>query len=168
METRREWLLAMSSGVMMPMVSQGPTAGAPERLSLDAFQPSSALHVLEHRVDRPRAPVIDFHTHLTWAGRTADGRTDAEAVTTIAPAAEVLAVMDRKSVTRMINLTGGRGAGLADAIARFDGSHPGRFLTFTEPWWSRAGDPDYPAFQAAEIERAHRIAPDLPFGQARC
>jgi hypothetical protein len=64
--------------------------------------------------------------------------------------------MDRKSVTRMINLTGGRGAGLAERIARFDRAHPGRFLTFTEPWWSRAGDPDYPAFQAAEIERAHR------------
>ena len=35
METRREWLVAMSSGLMMPMVSQGPTSGAPERLSLD-------------------------------------------------------------------------------------------------------------------------------------
>ena len=156
METRREWLVAMSSGLMMPMVSQGPTSGAPERLSLEAFQPGSALRVPEHRVDRPRFPVIDFHTHLTWSGRTPDGRNDAEAVTTIAPAAEVLAVMDRKSVTRMINLTGGRGAGLAEAIARFDGSHPGRFLTFTEPWWSRASDSDYPTFQAAEIERAHR------------
>ena len=156
METRREWLVAMSSGLMMPMVSQGPTSGAPERLSLEAFQPGSALRVPEHRVDRPRFPVIDFHTHLTWSGRTPDGRNDAEAVTTIAPAAEVLAVMDRKSVTRMINLTGGRGAGLAEAIARFDGSHPDRFLTFTEPWWSRASDSDYPTFQAAEIERAHR------------
>jgi hypothetical protein len=38
------------------------------------FQPRSALHVPEHRVERPRFPVIDFHTHLTWAGRTADGR----------------------------------------------------------------------------------------------
>src|SRR5688572_24407627 len=107
METRREWLVAMSTGLMTPMVSQGRTAGAPERLSLDDFRPKSALHVPEHRVDRPRFPVIDFHTHLTWAGRTADGRNDAEAVTTIAPAAEVLAVMDRKWVTRMINLTGG-------------------------------------------------------------
>jgi predicted TIM-barrel fold metal-dependent hydrolase len=156
METRREWLVAMTTGLTMPMVSQGRPAGAPERLSLDDFVPKSALHVPEHRVDRPCFPVIDFHTHLTWSGRTADGPTDAEAITTIAPAADLLAVMDRKSVTRMVNLTGGRGAGLTDTIARFDGSHPGRFLTFTEPWWSRASDADYPSFQAAEIERAHR------------
>jgi predicted TIM-barrel fold metal-dependent hydrolase len=171
METRREWLAAMSTGLMLPVASPDPrssaegsrtqqsggrTAGAPAPLSLDAFQPRSALHVPEHRVERPRFPVIDFHTHLTWSGRTTDGRHDAEAVTTIAPAADLLAVMDRKSVTCMINLTGGRGAGLAETIARFDRSHAGRFLTFTEPWWSRASDPDYPSFQAAEIERAHR------------
>jgi predicted TIM-barrel fold metal-dependent hydrolase len=173
MRTRREWLAAMSSGVMVPMMSSGrdnrstdqePPAGergtrrdaATERLALEDFQPRSALHVPEHRIERPRVPVIEFHAHLTWAGRTADGRTDAEAVTTIAPAAELLPVMDRKSIACLVNLTGGRGAGLADTIARFDRSHPGRFLTFTEPWWSRANDPDYPAFQAAEIERAHR------------
>jgi predicted TIM-barrel fold metal-dependent hydrolase len=173
METRREWLATMGTGLMAPMVSpvraprssdEGPragqgggrTAGAPERLSLDDFQPTSALHVPEHRVERPRFPVIDFHTHLTWSGKSADGRADAEAITAIAPASDVLAVMDRKSVARMVNLTGGRGAGLADTIARFDASHAGRFVSFTEPWWARANEPDYPSFQAAEIERAHR------------
>ena len=137
METRREWLATMGTGLMAAMVSpvpaprssdEGPragqgggrTAGAPERLSLDDFQPKSALHVPEHRVERPRFPVIDFHTHLTWSGKSADGRADAEAITPIAPASDVLAVMDRKSVTRMVNLTGGRGAGLTDTIARFD------------------------------------------------
>jgi predicted TIM-barrel fold metal-dependent hydrolase len=173
METRREWLATMRTGVMAAMVSPGRasrssddgapadqrgarTAHAPERLSLDEFQPKSALHVPEHRVERPRFPVIDCHTHLTWSGRASGGRIDAEAVTTIAPASELLAVMDRKSVTRMINLTGGRGVGLTETIARFDASHAGRFLTFTEPWWSRASDPGYASFQAAEIERAHR------------
>jgi predicted TIM-barrel fold metal-dependent hydrolase len=160
METRREWLAVMSGGLMMPMASQGRAerqgGGPPERLPLEDFEPRSALHVAEHRVERPRFPVIDFHTHLTWAGRTADGRDDAEAVTTIAPAADLLAVMDRKAVTRMVNLTGGRGTGLAETVARFDTAHPGRFLTFTEPWWSRVNDAGYPAFQAAEIERAHR------------
>ena len=173
METRREWLATMRTGLMTAVVSpladprssdEGPqagqgggrTPGSPERLSLDDFQPKSALHVPEHRVERPRFPVIDFHTHLTWSGKTADGRADAEAITAIAPASDVLAVMDRKSVRRMVNLTGGRGAGLTETIARFDASHAGRFVSFTEPWWSRASDPGYPSFQAAEIERAHR------------
>jgi predicted TIM-barrel fold metal-dependent hydrolase len=178
-ETRREWLAVMSGGLMMPVVAQGrggrragegqrerqrgsgsgSGAGAPERLLLDDFQPKSALHVPEHRIEQPRFPVIDFHTHLTWSGRTADGRNDAEAITTIAPASDLLPIMDRKSVSLMVNLTGGRGSGLAQTVSRFDGPHAGRFLTFTEPWWSRAADPafaDYPAFQAAEIERAHK------------
>jgi predicted TIM-barrel fold metal-dependent hydrolase len=140
---------------MPPGQDRSRPAGAAERLALDDFQPKSALHVPEHRIERPRFPVIDFHTHLTWSGKTADGRTDAEAITPIAPAAEVLAVMDRKSIASMVNLTGGRGAGLAETIARFDTAHAGRFVSFTEPWWPRASDADYPSFQAAEIERAH-------------
>ena len=128
METRREWLTTIRTGLMTAAVSpladprssdEGPragqgggrTPGSPERLSLDDFQPKSALHVPEHRVERPRFPVIDFHTHLTWSGKSADGRADAEAITAIAPASDVLAVMDRKSVTRMVNLTGGRAPG---------------------------------------------------------
>jgi predicted TIM-barrel fold metal-dependent hydrolase len=63
--------------------------------------------------------------------------------------------MDRKNIRTMVNLTGGRGKGLAQAVRDFDRAHPGRFVTCTEPWWSRAGDKDYPAFQAAQIERAH-------------
>jgi predicted TIM-barrel fold metal-dependent hydrolase len=55
-----------------------------------------------------------------------------------------------------VNLTGGRGRGVEQVVREFDRAHPGRFITFTEPWWSRASEPGYPAFQAAEIERAHR------------
>ncbi len=175
-ETRREWLAVMSGGLMMPVVAQGrgrrgtgegqragqrgagspAGSGASERLLLEDFQPKSALHVPEHRIEQPRFPVIDFHTHLTWSGRTADGRNDAEAITTIVPPSDLLPIMDRKSVSLMVNLTGGRGSGLSQTVGRFDAPHAGRFLTFTEPWWSRANDPDYPAFQAAEIERAHK------------
>ena len=62
METRREWLTTMRTGLMTAVVSpladprssdEGPRAGqgggrppgSPERLSLDDFQPKSALHV---------------------------------------------------------------------------------------------------------------------------
>ena len=56
----------------------------------------------------------------------------------------------------MVNLTGGRGAGLEQVIKQFDAAHPGRFVSFTEPWWNRAHEPGYPAFQAEQIERAHK------------
>jgi predicted TIM-barrel fold metal-dependent hydrolase len=41
-------------------------------------------------------------------------------------------------------------------VKQFDAAHPGRFITFTEPWWSRASEAGYPAFQAEQIERAHK------------
>jgi len=166
-ETRREWLAVMSGGLMMPIVqrqrntgrrarTRGGESAAPGSLRLEEFEPKSMLHVPEHRVARPRFRVIEFHAHLTWSGHAADGRPDAEAITTIVPPDDLLPVMDRKDVSVMVNLTGGRGAGLAETVKRFDAAHAGRFLTFTEPWWSRVNEPDYPAFQAAELERAHR------------
>ena len=160
---RREWLAVTSGGLMMPAPGPrgaGPTdqvaAAADASLPLEQFQPVSMLQVRASRVERARFPVIDIHTHLSWSGRAGAGPADAQAVTVLAPAAELLSVMDRKGLRMMVNLTGGRGSGLDRMIREFQQAHPGRFLTFTEPWWSRASEAGYPQFQAEEIERAAR------------
>ena len=128
-------------GVPAQPVSRG--AGVGDGLPLDQFQPKSMLHVTETRVARPRFPVIDMHTHLTRSGRSPKGTEDMEAVAYAVPPADVVAVMERKGIATMVNLTGGRGAGLEQAVREFDRAHPGRFITFTEPWWSRASEPGY-------------------------
>jgi predicted TIM-barrel fold metal-dependent hydrolase len=165
---RRQWLTAAGGALLLPGAQQAkpaqparpasrPHAPAPASgvLRLERFEPKSMLHVTETRVERSRFPVIDMHTHLSFAGRMS-APADAEAVSVAMPPAEVLAVMDKKNIKTMVNLTGGRGAGLEQVIKQFDAAHPGRFLTFTEPWWSKASDPGYPAFQAEQIERAHK------------
>ena len=43
---------------------------------------------------------------------------------------ECLRVMDRKNIRAMVNLTGGYGKGLAEAVSKYDRAHPGRFLHF--------------------------------------
>jgi predicted TIM-barrel fold metal-dependent hydrolase len=158
---RREWLAVTSGGLMMPPVemasessesSQDPNRGG--ALPLQEFQPTSTLQVPVTRVERPRFPVIDIHTHLSWSGRAGAGAEDPQAVTILAPAADLVTVMDRRGVRLMVNLTGGRGTGLEQTVRDFQRAHPGRFLMFTEPWWSRAADPSYPQFQADEIGRA--------------
>jgi predicted TIM-barrel fold metal-dependent hydrolase len=161
---RREWLAVTSGGLMTP--PSGPrgdaglagqaAAGDAGRLPLEEYQPTSMLQARATRVERPRFPVIDIHTHLSWAGRAGSGAEDAQAVTLLAPAAELLSVMDRKGLQLMVNLTGGRGTGLDQTVREFQQAHPGRFLTFTEPWWSRAHEPGYARFQAEEIDRAAR------------
>jgi predicted TIM-barrel fold metal-dependent hydrolase len=110
------------------------------------------LHVKETPVPRPRFPVIDFHTHVTWSGELPGE----EKVTFNATPAEMLPVMDRKGIRILVNLTGGYRNGLAEAIRTLHMAHPDRFLVFTEPWWSKVAQPEYARFQAEEIERAHR------------
>ena len=77
--------------------------------------------------------MIDVHTHLSWSG----GLKGTDKVTFLATPAELLAVMDRKNVQTMCNLTAGTGPGLAASIERFDRAVPGRFLSYTEPSWAR-------------------------------
>jgi predicted TIM-barrel fold metal-dependent hydrolase len=151
---RRQWMALGAGAVSMPLgeaqqaaPKQPPAAQA--GLPLEQFQPKSMLHVPETHVPRCRFPLVDFHTHITMSTGPGKIKFDMEP-------AGCLAVMDRKNIRAMVNLTGGYGDGLREAVARLSQPHPGRFVVFTEPAWTRASDPDYPKFQAAQIEDAHK------------
>ena len=62
--------------------------------------------------------------------------------------------MDAVNLHTMVNLTGGSGEDLAAAIKDFDRSFPRRFVTMTEPTWTRASESGYAAWQADEIGKA--------------
>jgi predicted TIM-barrel fold metal-dependent hydrolase len=64
--------------------------------------------------------------------------------------------MDRKNIKTMVDLTGGYGEGVRDAIHKLQDAHPERFIVFTEPAWDKASDPGYSRMQAELIEGAHR------------
>jgi len=123
-------------------------------LDISEFAPKSMLHVKETRVERARFPVIDVHTHLAWAAKSEKGVPLSEGRRFPAKPEELLAVMDAKNIRTMVNLTGGCGKGVRECVARYDRPHPGRFVTFTEPWWSKAHEAGYPQFQADAIARA--------------
>lgn len=118
---------------------------------LEEFVPQSVLSVSQTRIAKPRFPVIDFHTHLTWS----PGLDPGDNIKVIAQPSELLPTMDAKNVRVLVNLTGGYGAGLLDSIRAHAKAHPDRFVVFTEPWWSRVAEPDYARFQADQLERAH-------------
>ena len=128
----------------------------PAPLELSQYEPRSMLHVHESRVERSKFPLIDFHTHLS-------GSTESEKGVELSPdreylgtPQELLAVMERKNIRAMVNLTGGYDHGLAEAVGKYDRTYPGRFYTFTEPSYSRFNEPDYSRLQAQAIERVHR------------
>jgi predicted TIM-barrel fold metal-dependent hydrolase len=114
------------------------------------------LQVPEHIVERARFPVIDIHTHLSWAAKSEKGVPLTEERRYPAEPEELLPVMDRRNIRAMVNLTGGYGKGLREAVEKFDRKYPRRFYTFTEPCWSRANEPGYPKLQADMIEQAVR------------
>lgn len=159
---RRSWLASVGLGAVGTAMARDAAAAEPscpvagQTLSLSDFRPRSMLHVKETRVPTPRFPAIDVHTHFTFAKGGRRGAAESDAIAFNATAAEALAVMDRKGVRAVVNLTGGFGRGLEQALAAFDKAHPGRFFTCTEPMWGAFQDPRYPQLQADAVESAAR------------
>ena len=162
---RRAWMTMSASAFAMGGAAaqaqqaprNQPPTGAPQAapdagLPLERYEPKSMLHVPETHVPRSRFPVIDFHTHIT-GGTTRNGQSG---IRFGLDPANCLAVMDRKNIRTVVSVTGSYGDGLREAIAKLPEAHPGRFVVFTEPVWTKASDPGYPQFQAGEIEAAHK------------
>lgn len=125
-------------------------------LPLAEYEPKSMLHVHETRVERSRYPLIDIHTHISFSKMAKNGVQLSPDRQYLGTPEELLAVMDRKNIKSMVNLTGGFENGLVDAVTKYDKAYPGRFYTFTEPSYSRFKEPNYPKIQADAIEQAHR------------
>src|SRR5688572_23965553 len=79
-------------------------------LDIADYQPRSMLRTPQHRIEKARFPVIDIHTHLS---RSRDDSNQYAA----APS-DLLPVMNRHNLQIMVNLTGGRGAGLREAVQK--------------------------------------------------
>jgi predicted TIM-barrel fold metal-dependent hydrolase len=115
-------------------------------LRLVDFRPVRQLRVPEHRVERPRFPVVDAHNHLGaafsagWHER---------------PISELLAAFDEAGVETVIDLDVEQRVGLAERIERYGRRHPSRFVHFTglayDEWAER---PDFGVLEAQRLEEA--------------
>jgi hypothetical protein len=158
--TRREWLTTLGAtaagyrGRDLRRDSALPPETAKARLALADFQPRSMLHVHETEVVKARFPVIDVHTHVARTAKQTAGVPLGEPTTVEANVDAVVAMMDRRNVKTMVNLTGGYGAGLTQSVRLLQQAHPERFVVFTEPGWDHFASASYPQWQADEIGRA--------------
>ena len=162
MISRRQWLYGMGlvagSGTQVGKALDTATEkeAPPAPLELSRYEPRSMLQVHESHVERSRFPVIDFHTHISGSTQSERGVELSPDREYLGTPQELLAVMERKNIRAMVNLTGGYDNGLTEAVAKYDRAYPGRFYTFTEPSYSRFQEPNYPKTQARAIEQAHR------------
>jgi predicted TIM-barrel fold metal-dependent hydrolase len=159
---RRQWLygvgLVAGSGIRADAAVRVAVGNAapPASLELSQYEPKSMLRVHESHVERSKFPNIDFHTHISGSTKSEKGIELSPDREYLGTPQELLAIMDRKNIRAMVNLTGGYDNGLAEAVRKYDRAHPGRFYTFTEPSYSRFKEPNFPTLQAQAIERAHR------------
>lgn len=162
---RRQWLGMMGATLVgqsaaparaaEPRAAQAPQ-GKRSQIYLSEFEPKSMLKVPETNVERAKFPVIDIHTHISFSAVNKNGVGISEKVKFLAEPADLLAVMDRRNIRTLVDLTGGFGQGLVDTVEKFHKPHPDRFIIFTEPWYPRTNQPGYPQFQADAIEKAHK------------
>src|SRR5450755_2812658 len=160
---RRQWLYgaglvagAGQFGVGNATASAQKKISAPQSMDLTQYEPKSMLQVHESHVERSKFPLIDFHTHVSGSVKSEHGVELAPEREYLGTPEELLAVMERKNIRAMVNVTGGYDKGLAEAVGKYDRAHPGRFYTFTEPAYSRFKEADYPKVQARAIQQAHR------------
>jgi predicted TIM-barrel fold metal-dependent hydrolase len=146
---------AMAHAKVLP-ASSSDAKSQPNVLSLAEYEPKSMLQVRETHVERARFPVIDIHTHITVSSKSKDGVELVPEREYLGTPEELLAVMDRKNIRSMVNLTGGYDTGLTEAVTKYDRAFHDRFYTFTEPSYSVFMNPEYPKLQAQAIEQAHR------------
>jgi predicted TIM-barrel fold metal-dependent hydrolase len=160
--SRRQWLYGMGlvagSGTQVgkALDTAAKKEAPPAPLELSRYEPRSMLQGHESHVERSRFPVIDFHTHISGSTQSERGVELSPDREYLGTPQELLAVMERKNIRAMVNLTGGYDNGLTEAVAKYDRAYPGRFYTFTEPSYSRFQEPNYPKMQARAIEQAHR------------
>src|SRR5262245_22109540 len=60
----------LKSAVLAPLAC---SAQSKKPLDLSEFEPKSMLQVKETKVERARYPLIDIHTHLSWATKASKG-----------------------------------------------------------------------------------------------
>jgi predicted TIM-barrel fold metal-dependent hydrolase len=162
---RRQWMKTLAvSAMSLPASSHLNFAQPVEKrkspdhgdLPLAQFEPRSMLHVSETKVSRPRFPVIDFHSHLSFSPGIETDAPDGGEMRPTVPVEQILPVMNRNGLKIMVNLTGGYGSCLRESIARLHEPAPDRIVVFTEPRWQGIREKEYPKNQAADLEKARQ------------
>lgn len=97
-------------------------------MNLEDFRPKAALVVKETRIEKPKFPVFDAHNHFGddfgggWIHR---------------PLPEILDVMDRAGVTRVVDLDGGWGEDILQAhLEKLKNGSPDRFICYGGVNWA--------------------------------
>jgi predicted TIM-barrel fold metal-dependent hydrolase len=114
-------------------------ANAQQKIDFETYNPPSTLVVPEHKLSKAKFPFIDVHNHQNRMGTM-----DLNSLTS---------EMDKMNMRVMVNLSGGSGDQLSDAMKNARENKPGRFLVFANVDFRKVGEPGW-GEQAAKLLEA--------------
>jgi predicted TIM-barrel fold metal-dependent hydrolase len=114
-------------------------ASAQQKIDFETYNPPSTLVVPEHKLSKAKFPFIDVHNHQNRMGTM-----DLNSLTS---------EMDKMNMRVMVNLSGGSGDQLSDAMKNARENKPGRFLVFANVDFRKVGEPGW-GEQAAKLLEA--------------
>lgn len=116
----------------------GASTAAAQQVSFEEYNPKSSLVVKEHHVPRAKFPFVDVHSHQR--------RLSPEMVD------KLVREMDAMNMQVMVNLSGGTGERLKQAVATMKGRYPNRFVVFANLSTDDLNQPGFGQRAAARLE----------------
>lgn len=113
-------------------------AGAQQKIDFESYNPPSTLQVPTHPLSRAKFPFIDVHNHQ-YRMNTMDLNT-------------LTTEMDKLNMRVMVNLSGGSGEQLRDAVKNGNQNKPGRFIVFANVDFKNVGEPGWGEKAAKQLE----------------
>lgn len=109
-----------------------------QEMSFEEYNPTSTLVVPKNEVSRAKFPFIDIHSH--------QGRMATQDLS------ELIGHMDRLNMGVMVNLSGGSGENLKQAVANISQNYPNRFVVFANVDFEGASDAEWTKKAVAQLE----------------
>ncbi len=117
-----------------------PAGAWAQTMQWEDFEPKSTLVVPEHPLTAAKYTFVDVHGHQRQMGSATEDYIRG-----------VVAAMDSMNMGVMVNLSGGSGASLADAVANTEAVAPGRIVHFANVDFSRVSELDFGASVSAQL-----------------
>lgn len=114
------------------------TAIAQQKIDFETYNPPSTLVTPQHKISKAKFPFIDVHNHQ-FNMPTMDLST-------------LTREMDKMNMKVMVNLSGGSGSQLKNAVTNAKQTQPGRFIVFANVDFKGVGEPGWADKAAKQLE----------------
>ena len=131
-------LVSLSLLILLCIQAKAQDVNTNEVVSFEEYNPPSTLVVPENPIKRAKFPFIDVHSHQWRMGERDLNKLASE--------------MDAMNMGLMVNLSGGSGKNIVDAIKNIKDNQPKRFVVFANVNFNNI-DEDFGERAAAQLER---------------